>query len=108
VSLDGQRWVACRPGFFLPVRVLSRHFRNRFLDKLAEAHRAGKLRFFGEHQYQKDANNRTENSRTSPSGYPGLSCRKTHHSNPHSQKIVSRGFLPQGLSDACPLSVWAG
>jgi len=50
VSLDGKRWVACRPGFFLPVRVLSRHFRNRFLDKLAEAHRAGKLRFFGEHQ----------------------------------------------------------
>ena len=50
VSLDGQRWVTCRPGFFLPVRVLSRRFRNRFLDKLAEAHRAGKLRFFGEHQ----------------------------------------------------------
>jgi predicted RNA-binding Zn-ribbon protein involved in translation (DUF1610 family) len=50
LSLDGQQWVACRPGFFLPVRVLSRRFRRVFLEKLAEAHRAGKLQFFGEHQ----------------------------------------------------------
>ena len=50
LSLDGQRWVACRPGFFLPVRVLSRRFRHVFLEKLGEAHRAGKLQFFGEHQ----------------------------------------------------------
>ena len=34
ISLDGQRWVACRPGFFLPVRVLSRLFRRLFLEKL--------------------------------------------------------------------------
>jgi len=50
LSLDGQRWVACRQGFFLPVRVLSRLFRRLFLEKLSEAHRAGKLQFFGEHQ----------------------------------------------------------
>jgi predicted RNA-binding Zn-ribbon protein involved in translation (DUF1610 family) len=50
LSLDGQRWVACRAGFFLPVRVLSRLFRRLFLEKLSEAHRAGKLQFFGEHQ----------------------------------------------------------
>ena len=50
LSLDGQHWVACRPGFFLPVRVLSRRFRRRFLEKLGDAHRAGKLQFFGEHQ----------------------------------------------------------
>ena len=50
LSLDGQRWVACRPGFFLPVRVLSRLFRRLFLEKLSDAHRAGKLQFFGEHQ----------------------------------------------------------
>jgi len=49
LSLDGERWIACRPGFFLPVRVLSRLFRRLFLDKLGDAHRAGKLRFFGEH-----------------------------------------------------------
>src|SRR5208283_2985562 len=35
LSADGQRWIACRPGFFLPVRVLSRLFRRRFLDRLA-------------------------------------------------------------------------
>jgi len=48
LSPDGQRWVACRPGFFLPVRVLSRLFRRRFLEELAKAHEAGQLRFFGE------------------------------------------------------------
>jgi hypothetical protein len=41
--------VACRPGFFLPVRVLSRLFRRRFLEELQRLHDAGKLRFFGEH-----------------------------------------------------------
>ena len=50
LSLDGQHWVACRPGFFLPVRVLSRLFRRRFLEQLMDAHRAGKLQFFGDHQ----------------------------------------------------------
>jgi hypothetical protein len=49
LSGDGQRWIACRPGFFLPVRVLSRLFRRLFLDKLSEAHRAGELTFFAEH-----------------------------------------------------------
>jgi Putative transposase len=46
---DGQRWIACRPGFFLPVRVLSRLFRRLFLERLVAAHHAGHLQFFGEH-----------------------------------------------------------
>jgi hypothetical protein len=46
---DGSRWVACRPGFFLPVRVLSRLFRRRFLEELQRLHGSGQLRFFGEH-----------------------------------------------------------
>jgi hypothetical protein len=45
---DGETWLACRPGFFLPVRVLSRLYRRLFLEKLAAAHRAGKLRFFND------------------------------------------------------------
>jgi len=49
IALDGKRWVSCRPGFFLPVRVLSRLFRRLFLDKLAAAHAAGRLKFFGDH-----------------------------------------------------------
>jgi ssDNA-binding Zn-finger/Zn-ribbon topoisomerase 1 len=49
ISLDGTKWVACRPGFFLPVRVLSRLFRRLFLDKLVTAHQAGELQFFGKH-----------------------------------------------------------
>jgi Putative transposase/Transposase zinc-binding domain len=47
-SLDHTRWVACRPGFFLPVRVLSRLFRRLFLDGLRAAFEAGELGFFGE------------------------------------------------------------
>jgi hypothetical protein len=46
LSLDGERWVSCRPGFFLPVRVLSRLFRRLFLERLGAAHEAGQLRFF--------------------------------------------------------------
>jgi len=49
ISLDGERWVSCRPGFFLPVRVLSRLFRRLFLERLAAAHNAGRLHFFGDH-----------------------------------------------------------
>ena len=49
IAPDGKRWIACRPDFFLPVRVLSRLFRRLFLQKLAAAHRAGQLQFFGHH-----------------------------------------------------------
>jgi predicted Zn-ribbon and HTH transcriptional regulator len=51
IALDGKSWVSCRPGFFLPVRVLSRLFRRLFLKALAAAHKAGRLTFFGEHAH---------------------------------------------------------
>src|SRR4051812_8295067 len=50
LSPDGERWVACRPGFLLPVRVLSRLFRRLFLSKLTDAHAAGHLQFFGDYE----------------------------------------------------------
>src|SRR5262245_60948286 len=46
-SPDGTRWVAARPCFFLPVRVLSALFRRLFLERLRAAFEADKLRFFG-------------------------------------------------------------
>ena len=46
LSPDGKSWIACRRGFFLPVRVLSRLFRRLFLDKLCAAHKVGRLQFF--------------------------------------------------------------
>src|SRR5919198_950051 len=55
ISPDGQRWVSCRPGFFLPVRVLSRLFRRLFLEKLLAAHQAGRLSFFSERTELADA-----------------------------------------------------
>jgi hypothetical protein len=45
-SPDRQRWITCRPGFFLSVRVLSRLFRRLFLERLTAAHQAGRLHFF--------------------------------------------------------------
>jgi len=51
---DGARWVARKPGFFLPVRVLSRLFRRRFLGELATAHHTGRLQFFGEYAEPSD------------------------------------------------------
>ena len=50
LSIDGKQWIHCRPGFFLPVRVLSRLFRRLFLERLVEAHQVGELTFFGEHR----------------------------------------------------------
>src|SRR6266404_1700144 len=49
ISIDGTRWVPCRPDFILPVKVLSRLFRGLFLAKLVAAHRARRLKFFGVH-----------------------------------------------------------
>jgi hypothetical protein len=46
IALDGKRWIACRPGFFLPVRVLSRLFRRLFLERLQAAFDTRKLQFF--------------------------------------------------------------
>jgi len=49
LSHDRSRWVSCRPNFFLPVRVLSRLFRRRFLQMLLAAHEADRLKFFGDY-----------------------------------------------------------
>jgi hypothetical protein len=48
IAPSGERWVSCRRGFFLPVRVLSRLFRRRFLEALAHLHRSDRLQFHGE------------------------------------------------------------
>ena len=54
ISMDGSRWIACPPGFFLPVNVLSCRFRNLFLRYLERSYTAGKLQFFGELQSLSD------------------------------------------------------
>jgi hypothetical protein len=45
---NGLRWIPCKPGFFLPVRVLSRRFRRLFLDGLTALKKAGRLAFLGD------------------------------------------------------------
>jgi len=54
LSLDGERWIASRPTFFVHVRVLSRRFRRVFLDQLCEHYRAGRLAFFGKLNHLED------------------------------------------------------
>ena len=49
LSQDGSRWIACRPRYFLTVKVLSALFRRLFLEMLVAAHDAGRLQFFGDH-----------------------------------------------------------
>lgn len=57
LSSDGNRWIACKPGFFLPVRVLSRLFRRLFLEHLKKAFDASQLQFFSglQHLSERDA-----------------------------------------------------
>jgi hypothetical protein len=55
LSPDGDRWVSCRPGFFLPVRVLSRLFRRLFLELLQKAFDDHQLHFFSSLQHLQDA-----------------------------------------------------
>ena len=51
IAPDGQSWIACRPGFFLPVTVLSRMFRGLFLRYLGKAFPAGELKFFAANRH---------------------------------------------------------
>jgi hypothetical protein len=55
ISPDGQRWISCKPGFFLPVKVLSRLFRRLMCQRLAAAHAKGTLQFFAENAALHDA-----------------------------------------------------
>jgi hypothetical protein len=55
LSLDGEHWISCKPGFFLSVRVLSRLFRRHFLEALSKVQAAGHLQFFGEYGHLADA-----------------------------------------------------
>ena len=51
IAPDGQSWIACRPGFFLPVTVLSSMFRGLFLHHLTKAFAVGALNFFSEYRH---------------------------------------------------------
>jgi hypothetical protein len=51
ISLDGSRWLSCRPRFLLPVPVLTKLFQGLMLHKLLAAHKAGRLKFFGQHSH---------------------------------------------------------
>ena len=55
LSDDGAKWIECRKGFFLPVRVLSKLFRRLMLEKLEAAHAGGKLNFYGNYGHLTDA-----------------------------------------------------
>ena len=72
ISLDGERWVACRPDFFLPVRVLSRLFRRLFLEKLIATHQASHLNLRRSCRSRRPAGVRGISGTTTPSRMGGL------------------------------------
>jgi putative transposase/transposase-like zinc-binding protein len=51
IALDGKRWLSCQPRFLLPVPVLTKLFQGRMLAKLLAAHKAGRLKFFGQYAH---------------------------------------------------------
>src|SRR5271165_3350631 len=55
LSVDGSRWVSCKPNFLLPVRVLSKLFRRLMIEKLVAAHATGQLALYGAHAALVDA-----------------------------------------------------
>jgi hypothetical protein len=65
LAADGSAWIAAKPGFFLPVRVLATLFRRLMLAKLKAAHAAGRLQFFGAHRRLGDAHAFAASSRRS-------------------------------------------
>ena len=56
LSLDHSRWISSHPRFFLPVKVVSKEFRDMFLDELQQDYLAQKLSLYGECQSLADAN----------------------------------------------------
>ena len=94
---DGKRWVACRPGFFLSVRVLSRLFRRRFLEELLRVHQAGKLQFFGVHEALADA------SATGTPARPAVQRRGAWRRPPTHTCAVARAS--QSSSGGWPVSI---
>lgn len=48
LAADGSRWISCKPGFFLPVHVLSKLFRRLFIERLQAVYAVGQLHFFGD------------------------------------------------------------
>ena len=57
LSTDGKRWISCKKGFFLPVRVLSRLFRRLFLEQLQQAYDTGLLEFHASMSSLENSNN---------------------------------------------------
>ncbi len=94
---DGKTWVACRPAFFPPVRVLLRLLRRCFLKELQRLQQDGKLRFFGEQAGLADT--RAFKAWLTP-------LRKVawvvYAKRPFAGPRAVLAFLPRGLCDACP------
>jgi len=122
ISLDGQRWVACRRGFFLPVRVLSRLFRRLFCEKLVAAHRNGELQFFAEHAKLCDAQafvdwlqplRRSDwvvyakRPFAGPQAVLAYLARYTHRVAIANSRLLALGEQGQGLPQQGALPLWA-
>jgi putative transposase len=98
LSPESQHWIACRPGFFLSVRVLSRLFRRLFLERLTAAYQPGRLEFFAD-----------QAALAEPAAFQArlAALRKlewvVYAKRPFGgpDAVLAYLFLPRGFSDAC-------
>jgi hypothetical protein len=107
ISRDGQRWVSCRPGYFLPLRVLSRLFRRLFLEQLTTLHAGGRLQFFGGQARLNEPGAFTAISRRSASSNGSSTaslrsvgprrCWPTYRSTPTASPSRTAGFSPSTI-----------
>ena len=101
LALDADRWVPCKPGFFLPVRVLSRLFRRRFLEELTAAHGRGQLQFFGEFAHLGRCRRLRRLAGTAPSSVSGSSMPSAPSQDPRPCSPICRA-TPTGSPSPTP------
>ena len=94
ISPDGQRWISCRPGYFLCVKVLSRLFRRLMCQRLAAAHAKGALQFFGENAALKDERMRSGSSSNPLRRWNWFVYAKRPFAGPDSGALLSRPLHP--------------
>ena len=104
ISLDGTRWVGCRPNFLLPVKVLSRLFRRLMLQMLIAAHETGRLQFFADHDQSRSAKPRSRPISRRCIGPSGSSIAKGHSPDPSRYSPICPATPTGSRSPAAALS----
>ena len=102
ISLDGSRWVSCRPRCFLPVRVFSKLFRGLMLARLLAAHKAGQLQFFNQYAHLAEPKAFARATSRRCAGANGMSTQSARSADPRRCLPICRAtstVLPSPIAD---------